>query len=267
MYMRSKQWRQEIAFIAIVFLQCLPAVTSSQSSINSVRSKLSKEELRWIQGDKEIASWLSIYRDEKTAVEKIRAKADWRRQLGKVSMADCARGFGTDGFTVCLESLHDRDGNAIVYSHGLPRGTESQIRAQTIYLQERVLANSKNNVASSLTVIDCTQPSFRIPDGTLKRGGIDVISTYYPWSTFGATVFIGVPKPVQSLFKLTKPLFPKETFERFRFADTKRDLIEYIPADQLPTSWGGRAFWSLRMYTTQRCLVEGTLCRPAPRDL
>ena len=248
-------------------LLLLPQVTPSKSAIDSLRSKLSQEELRWIHGDKEIASWISIYREEDAAIQKIRAKANWRRQIGKVSMADCARGFGTDGFTVCLESLHDRDGNAIVYSHGLPRGTEAQIRAQTIYLQERVLANSKNQVASALTIIDCTQPSFRIPDGVLKRGGIDIISQYYPWSTFGSTVFIGVPKPVQSLFKLTKPLFPKETFERFRFADTKEDLVKFIAPQQLPRNWGGRAFWSLRMYTTQRCLVEGTLCRPAPRDI
>ena len=96
-------------------------------------------------------------------------------------MADCARGFGTDGFAVCLDGLHDRRGRPIVYSHGLPRGTRQQIERQTVYLQERVLAGctsgggERGGGCAALIIVDCKKPSFRQPDAALRKGGIDVV--------------------------------------------------------------------------------------------
>ena len=35
------------------------------------------------------------------ALQRMKRKAEWREEGGAVSMSDCARFFGSDGFTVC----------------------------------------------------------------------------------------------------------------------------------------------------------------------
>ena len=179
-----------------------------------------KKALTFLRGDFELSCWLRVTGgDVDEACRRVLEKAEWRKGVGKVTMADCARGFGSDGYALQLGGLFDRRGCPLVYSHGLPRGSEAQIRSMTVYMQERVLDACAQNsgggrrgrggggggggggyeggggrrpYCAPLTIIDCTQPSFRSPDGALRRGGIDVVSRYYPWSREGTTLFLGV---------------------------------------------------------------------------
>lgn len=222
--------------------------------------------------DVELASWLEETRgDVSKAYQKAKAKAEWRKSVGRVTISDCARGFDSDGFSLTLGGLHDRRGRAIVYSHGLPRGSEQQIRSMTVYMQERVLEGcaGRQGGASCLTILDCTKPSFRLPDKALRRGGIDIVDKYYPWVNRGTAVFVGVPKPLQHIFKLARPFFPKDMYDRFRFVRTPADLVKekYIASNQLPQSLGGSSDWNIRGYVSRRCILEGTLCKLPPPGL
>jgi hypothetical protein len=122
---------------------------------------------------------------------------------------------------------------------------------------------------TALVVVDCTKPSFRLPDLALRRGGIDVATQRFPWGRRSTTVFVGVPRTLAVVFKLAKPFFPRDMYERFRFVDTPADLVRqhFVEASQLPRSLGGDAAWSLRTYVPQRCLFEGALCKRATREL
>lgn len=239
-------------------LVCVRAASKAQA----LRAQLNNKERKWISAH-EAELWVREAPDD--ALQRMKRKAEWREEVGAVSMSDCARFFGSDGFTVCLEGLRDKKGQPLVFSYGLPRGNEKQIRCQTVYLQERVMANEGTRPC---TVIDTRAPSFRMPDADLRRGGIATINDYYPWANAGTTVFVGVPPILRTAFQLTKPFFPAEFFARFAFVDDFRDLKpDFVDKTNLPMSWGGAAPWSLRAFVPLRCLKEGTLCKPAPRNL
>ena len=110
-------------------------------TVGALRARLRADDpaaLRNLMGDAELAGWLAEANgDVERAAAAARDKAAWRARLGRVSMADCARGFDSDGFAVCLEGLRDRSGRPIVYSVGLPRGNLKQMERQTVYLQVR----------------------------------------------------------------------------------------------------------------------------------
>ena len=261
---------------ALASLLLSAARASSTAELRSSIRARDPSALRHLAGDVELSCWLREKNgDVERAAEAACAKAEWRRRVGRVSMADCARGFGTDGFAVCLDGLHDRRGRPIVYSHGLPRGTRQQIERQTVYLQERVLAGctsgggERGGGCAALIIVDCKKPSFRQPDAALRKGGIDVVAAHYPWANRGTTVFVGVPRPLRYIFKVTKPFFPRELYERFRFVEHPRELVSegYVARRQLPRSLGGSSGWSLRRYVPKRCLLEGAICKPAPHDL
>ena len=122
---------------------------------------------------------------------------------------------------------------------------------------------------AALIIVDCKKPSFRQPDAALRKGGIDVVAAHYPWANRGTTVFVGVPRALRYIFKVTKPFFPRELYERFRFVEHPRELASegYVARRQLPRSLGGSSGWSLRRYVPKRCLLEGAICKPAPHDL
>mmetsp|Transcript_8074 Transcript_8074/g.12336 ORF Transcript_8074/g.12336 Transcript_8074/m.12336 type:complete len:260 (+) Transcript_8074:46-825(+) len=234
-----------------------------------LRSKLTGNEKKWIS-EKEATLWYEICKgDEEEAFKKMKNKAQWRASIGRVSMTDCAQFFGSDGFTVCLEPLRDCKNKPIVFSYGIPRGSVEQIRAQTIYLQERILARAHSiNEAAAMTIIDTRATSFRAPDKALRYGGINVIDEYYPWANSGSTVFVALPPFIRQFIKMTKPLFPKETYDRFNFVNDFHELAPtFISSSNLPRRWGGQADFSLRYYVPARCLKEGVFCRPAPRNL
>lgn len=249
---------------------------ATPSSLQQLRKRFKSEDpkaLSYLVGpDVELKGWLSeASGDVDKAYAKARAKASWRKSVGRVTMSDCARGFNSDGFSLCLGGLRDMRGRPIVYSHGLPRGSEKQIRSMTVYMQERVLeaCAARRGGVSVLTVIDCTKPSFRSPDRALRNGGIDVVAKYYPWNNKGTTVFVGVPPAMKFIFKVAKPFFPKDMYDRFRFVEYPEGLTgeKYIAPNQLPRSLGGTSNWNLRYYVQRRCLLEGTLCKLPPNDL
>lgn len=243
----------------LILLLC---VGVSASKAQALRAQLSGREKKWISAH-EAELWVREAPDD--ALQRMKRKAAWREEVGAVSMSDCARFFGSDGFTVCLEGLRDKKGQPLVFSYGLPRGNEAQIRCQTVYLQERVMANDGTKAC---TIIDTRAPSFRLPDADLRKGGIATINTYYPWANSGTTVFVGVPPIIRGAFRLAKPFFPAETFDRFKFVDDFSELKPaFVDKANLPTSWGGAAPWSLRVFVPFRCLKEGAFCRPAPRNL
>ena len=235
---------------------------------NDLRRTLKKEGLEMSELEAEL--WLKQCRDDEVeALEKMRAKGKFRKQVGRVSMRSCARFFGSDGYTVALEGLRDKKERPIVYSHGIPRGDETQIRAQTVYLQERLLASAKTaDDVTSLMIINARPKSFRFPDRALRRGGINVISTYYPWASKGPTVFVALPPYIRQVISIVQPVFPPETFSRFSFVDNFSDPApDIVTSDNLPSPWGGDARWDLRVYVPARCLKERTFCPPVRRQL
>mmetsp|Transcript_25358 Transcript_25358/g.39767 ORF Transcript_25358/g.39767 Transcript_25358/m.39767 type:complete len:291 (-) Transcript_25358:2203-3075(-) len=115
-------------------------------------------------------------------------------------MKDIVRHVKSDGFSLVYEPLHDKRGNVLVWSYGLPRGDERDILEHTVYINERVMANTKDTQMPKATLfIDFRSPSFRPPNGPLIKGGFEVNTKYYPWFNKFDTVFVGVPKPVSSL--------------------------------------------------------------------
>ena len=227
---------------ALASLLLSAARASSTAELRSSIRARDPSALRHLAGDVELSCWLR----EKNGDVGARRTRPARKPSGAAASGvyrwRTARGFGADGFAVCLDGLHDRRGRPIVYSHGLPRGTRQQIERQTVYLQERVLAGctsgggERGGGCAALIIVDCKKPSFRQPDAALRKGGIDVVAAHYPWANRGTTVFVGVPRPLRYIFKVTKPFFPRELYERFRFVEHPRELVSegYVARRQLP---------------------------------
>ena len=256
------------------------AAVGDRKQVGALRSKLSAEALSSCGSDEELRLWLRETRgDVGRAVLRIEEKAAFKERIGRVTVRDVARVFGTDGYTVYLGGLRDRAGSPLVFSRGIPRGTERQIARQTIWLQDRILEDAATPgapwrpgrarpPARAVTIIDVRSPSFRVPDPALRAGGIETIRRYYPWANRGTTIFVGVPPAVRQFVALASKFFPTETAERFCFADdlSARDLSRWIAPANLPREWGGTADWSLRRYTIARAVREGTFCVP-PSDV
>jgi len=259
-----------VAFLVLVLL-----VRWSAGVERKVVARQLQRQLRATEGEGmtvvEAELWLEASGDDReVALRRMREKVAFRKSVGRVSMRDCAQFFGSDGFTVALEGLRSREGQAIVYSYGIPRGNAAQIQAQTVYLQERVLAMAQTcDQVAALKVIDTRSSSFRAPDRALRRGGLEVMRRYYPWSTKGTTVFVAAPSYVKMGFDaIVRPIFPAHTFDNFRFVDDFDGLApNFVDRANLPKRWGGDADWSLRLYVPARCLKERTFCKPAPRNL
>ena len=268
-------------WLHFVIILCLidMALARKDASLHLLRQKVAEADsdaLRFLRGpNTELALWLRFCNgniDE--AARRSLEKAAWRKKIGKVSMGDISRGFSTDGYALCLGGLKARNGAPIVYSHGLPRGNEAQLRRQTVYMQERVLDACDNSrslkgrgICAPLTIIDCKQPSFRSPDKALRRGGIDVVARYYPWSNKGTSLFLGVPLALKGIFKLARPFFPKDMYNRFQLVESREDIVRegHVDCKQLPKYLGGTSSWSLQTYVPRRCLSERALCKPPPR--
>lgn len=242
---------------------------SNHAQVTKLRHQIESEEvgLSRLIRDFELSCWLNICRgnvDE--ACRSCIEKARWRAKIGSVKMQQVAKAFESDGYSVCLEGLRDLRGAPIVYSFGLPRGKESYIRSQTMYMQERVLAeagarSTLGGICAPLTVIDCRSPSFRSPEAALRRGGIDVVAKYYPWASEGRTVFVGLPKPLKGLISVARPFFPKKLYDRFEFVNDYEGLLKYIAPDQIPESLGGTKKWALHNQVQSRCFLEGGFCQ------
>mmetsp|Transcript_36855 Transcript_36855/g.71452 ORF Transcript_36855/g.71452 Transcript_36855/m.71452 type:complete len:163 (+) Transcript_36855:138-626(+) len=143
---------------------------------------------------------------------------------------------------------------------GKQGGVES-VERQTAYLHDRVMVSSTSNYRQTrdpfktLVFINCTSPSFRFPDQAIRKGGVEVVKNYYPWAYSATTVFIGVPKPIQALFHMTKPIMGK-LYDQFKFADSREDLLRYVSAENLPKDLGGEADWEIEKYIRKRIASE-----------
>ena len=89
----------------------------ASSGVMELRTMLRQDDptaLRYIMGDSELACWISTCDgDVDAACARVRAKAAWRKTVGRVSMADCARMLDSDGYSICLAGLRDRRGASI----------------------------------------------------------------------------------------------------------------------------------------------------------
>jgi len=226
-----------------------------------VKEKLGMAPLEYAPTDNELKGFLKAENcDVNKALLRLKEKAEWKSKLGNVNIRDVAPSLRSDGYSVCLEGLKSREGLPIIYSYGMPKGTADSIARQTAYLQERVMAASQDSRACregyrSLVLINTTAPSFRFPDKAIRQGGVQVINKHYPWATTSTTVFIGVPKPVKMMFKMTKPIMGS-MYDRFKFADTPEELFKYISPNNLPKEYGGTADWQLERYIKKRAANE-----------
>jgi len=188
-----------------------------------IESRLGAQKLDYKPSKPELKEFLKEEdHDVDKAFNRLKEKGTWKSKLGLVRMKDhiapCLR---SDGYSVCLEGLRARDGRVIVYSYGMPKGSVESVERQTAYLHDRVMISATTNYRESsepyraLVVINCTSPSFRFPDKAIRKGGVEVVRKYYPWASSATTVFIGVPKPIQALFHLTKPIMGK-LYDQFK---------------------------------------------------
>eukprot|EP00466_Bigelowiella_natans_P012427 jgi/Bigna1/59670/fgenesh1_kg.6_\ len=47
-----------------------------------------------------------------------------------------------------------------------------------------------------------------------------------------------------------------EMYNKFKFANNREDLLQYISPDNLPRQYGGEADWELEKYVQQRASTE-----------
>ena len=62
-----------------------------------------------------------------SAAAAARDKADWLASQGSVTIGHVAPYYRSEGFLICLEGLSDASGSPVLYSHGMPHGSEGAV--------------------------------------------------------------------------------------------------------------------------------------------
>lgn len=95
------------------------------------------------------------------------AKAQWRKAQGRVTIAQVAPFYRSDGYSVVLEGLVDAEGDPLVFANGMPHGSPEEVVHQVMYTHERVMAQCEALGRPALrmtTIVNVRSPTFRFPD-------------------------------------------------------------------------------------------------------
>lgn len=205
--------------------------------------------------------------DVDRAIADYRSKQVWRSERGRITIGKVGSFYLSEGYSVCLEGCVDRAGQPLVFANGMPHGSADEVVDQTIYTYERAMAQcAKRKLPLKCTTLcNVLNPTFRFPDSSIKAS-IRVAKLYYPWHAHGSTVFVGMPAPVQWVFKLCRPFMSKQQYESVRFARANdASLWQYVTQENAPRELGGTAQWNARDYVRQRATAEGVLAPTKPR--
>ena len=160
-----------------------------------------------------------------------RDKADWLAAQGSVTIGHVAPYYRSEGFLICLEGLRDASGSPVLYSHGMPHGSEDAVLQQVRYAHERVIAQciALGRELRCTSIVNVRSPTFRFPDAPL-RAAIDATRRYYPWAAHSPTVFVGFPAAIRRMFGAARPLMSRRHYEAISFADDWNDLADIVPS-------------------------------------
>ena len=166
-----------------------------------------------------------------SAAEAARDKADWLASQGSVTIGHVAPYYRSEGFLMCLEGLSDASGSPVLYSHGMPHGSEGAVLQQVRYAHERAIAQcgALGRELRCTTIVNVRSPTFRFPDAPL-RAAIDATRRYYPWAAHSPTVFVGFPAAIRRMFGAARPLMSRRHYEAIRFADDWDALADIVPS-------------------------------------
>ena len=136
--------------------------------------------------------------DTQAAARALSKKQAWGAALGVVGIEQVAPFYRSEGYSVVLEGLPDRNGDPLVFSNGICHGSEDAVVKQVLYTHERVIEQCVARSRPALrctTIVNVRNPCFRLPDAAC-RAAIAASGTHYPWAAAGTTVFVGFPAPV-----------------------------------------------------------------------
>lgn len=160
--------------------------------------------------------------DRMAACEALEAKQRWYEREGPFRVPQEV--YRSEGYIVALEGLCDASGDPLVYAFGMPHGTCEEVVQQVAYVHERVIAQCIANNRPAIratTLVNVRSPTFRFPDAAM-RASITVGTEYYPWSTRGKTIFVGVPAPMRWCFELCRPFMSDELFASITLVDQQQ---------------------------------------------